>query len=199
MTATNSLLATKCTTHAECPWMQTFTGKKFYPLHPELLDVDIEDIAHMLALECRYNGATKVHFSVAQHSVMVSQAVPPANAWVGLFHDATEAFLKDIPRPLKIILADHYKPLERALARRIGDVVGADLVNLPESVEIADRRALATERRDLLVHKPDVTWDVRGLLEPYDYVIEPMTPAEAEKAFLIQAAKLMYTRGVRPT
>ena len=81
-------------------WMMLSNGKKFYPLEPDLELIDIEDIAISLSLICRYIGKTRSHYSVAEHSVYISQIVSPENALWGLMHDAAEAFVGDMPYPI---------------------------------------------------------------------------------------------------
>lgn len=88
-------------------WLQTFTGRQFWPLSPHPEDFDIEDIAHALAMKCRFNGHCISFYSVAQHSVLVAMECkrkwpdrPELPLW-GLLHDLAEAYLPDIPRPLK--------------------------------------------------------------------------------------------------
>lgn len=85
-------------------WMQTYTGRKFWPLNPRAEEVYIEDIAHSLALSCRFNGHCKVFYSIAQHSVLVSQIVKPTQQLIALLHDSAEAYLGDIIRPIKRFL-----------------------------------------------------------------------------------------------
>src|SRR5688500_14252940 len=87
-------------------YIRTYTGKEFYPLKPELDKIDIEDIAHALSNLCRFTGHTKQFYSVAQHSVLASEFVrvydnPHLNLFV-LLHDASEAYICDISRPLKV-------------------------------------------------------------------------------------------------
>lgn len=53
-------------------WLQTFTGKKIFPLNPRTEDICIADIAHSLSMQCRYNGHTKLFYSVAQHSAVMA-------------------------------------------------------------------------------------------------------------------------------
>ena len=81
--------------------MVTYTGKEFYPLDPNPADIDIKDIAHALSNCCRFAGHIKSFYSVAQHSVIVSELCEPENALAGLLHDASEAYLSDIARPVK--------------------------------------------------------------------------------------------------
>src|SRR4051812_6540197 len=82
-------------------WMQTISGKAFFPLDPRPADVDIQDIAHALAFQCRFGGHVKEFYSVAEHSVRVSLICAHEDAKWGLLHDATEAYLSDIVRPVK--------------------------------------------------------------------------------------------------
>lgn len=82
-------------------WIMTYTGRRFWPLDPTPEDVDIRDIAHALAMKCRYGGHAKRFYSVAQHSVIVSHYAPREHAMAGLLHDAAETYLADIPRPVK--------------------------------------------------------------------------------------------------
>jgi len=82
-------------------WIQTYTGKKFWAFDAAIADICIEDIAHALAMRCRFGCHCKEFYSVAQHSVIVSHHLPPELKLWGLLHDATEAYLPDVPRPQK--------------------------------------------------------------------------------------------------
>lgn len=82
-------------------WIQTFSGRQFFPLEPRVEDVCIEDIAHGLSNLCRYAGHCECFYSVAQHCLLVSRVVPREHALRGLLHDASEAYLIDVPRPIK--------------------------------------------------------------------------------------------------
>lgn len=83
----------------------TFTGT-FDPFNPQPEEVRIEDIAHHLAMICRYGGATPVFYSVAEHAVHVSRLVERVSgdarlALLALHHDSAEAYIHDIRRPIK--------------------------------------------------------------------------------------------------
>jgi len=163
-------------------WMQTVSGRMirvFDPSH-ESNEFVIEDIAHHLSLVCRFTGAVRVHYSVAQHSVLVSQLVPPEFALEGLLHDATEAYLNDMASPVKAGLPD-YKAAEDAMEQALAGRFG---IAWPKSdaVRRADGIAVATEARDLM-NNISTLWrlpekPLRGVL------IEPWTPAQAEQEFL---------------
>ena len=101
------------------PCLRTFTGKWVNPLALEPDDICIEDIAHALALTNRFGGHSKFPLNVAQHSVGVSLLCPgcPLSA---LLHDASEAYLGDIPRPLKHSEAfSAYRVIEARVQRAV--------------------------------------------------------------------------------
>ena len=96
-------------------WCQTYTGQISYPLEPEREQViSLEDIAHALAHQCRYNGHCKSFYSVAEHSVYVAEEIyrktsSYEDAMKGLLHDATEAYLGDMPRPIKALIPQFHE------------------------------------------------------------------------------------------
>ena len=92
-------------------WIQTYTGKKFFPMNPKTEDLDIIDIAHALSMKCRFVGHTKQFYSVAQHSVIVSWNC--SNPHLGLLHDAAEAYLPDVPAPIKDLYTQHIEMEEK--------------------------------------------------------------------------------------
>ena len=105
--------------------MRTYMGKKFYPQDLRVEDICIEDIVHGLSGELRFGGQSPNRITVAQHSVWVAEKLPDHLKLAGLLHDASEAYLKDIPSPVKDLLPD-YKRLEHDLMCVIADVFGLD-------------------------------------------------------------------------
>lgn len=159
-------------------WIQTYTGKVFWPLDPRPEDFCIEDIAHALSRICRFAGHTKRFYSVAQHSVFVARRC----GFVGLMHDFPEAYIGDMARPLK-----DFMPAFKTVEKRIWQA-GAIAFDLPQSlpkwVKWIDNEALITERRDLLTPTPYLWHESLEGITPAEQTIVPLSPAAAERAFL---------------
>lgn len=161
-------------------WMETFGGRKVNPFNVKEEDVDIRVIAHSLSLTCRYGGHCKVFYSVADHSIRVADIVEPKYQLAALLHDAGEAFLGDVIRPLKYNLPIIQEAEERALKVVMGKF-GVDWSeDVREAVKQADNIVGATEGRDLMYHVED--WG--KLPEPLEAKIRPMSFLEAEIIFL---------------
>ena len=169
-------------------WIQTFTGKAFYPFDPRPEDICIEDIAHALSNQCRYAGHTHKFYSVAEHSVLLSYAVHPQFARWALLHDSSEAYLTDIPRPIKHLLPQ-YKEAEARVMKCIVERFGLDPLEEPEQVREYDTRILHNER-DALLGRPPRSWGLVG--EPLTRLsIEGWSPVKAEGMFLEQYAAIL--------
>lgn len=162
-------------------WMQTFTGRAFFPMDPRPDDVDILDIAHGLSLLCRYNGHVRRFYSVAEHCVLMSHAVSPENALWALLHDATEAYVGDMIRPLKRQMPD-YAAAEDAVMAAICFRFGLDYTCPPE-IKAADTRILRDEREALLGPSP-LPWLSVEEVEPLGVFITPWGPERAEWEYL---------------
>jgi hypothetical protein len=160
-------------------WIQTFTGKQFWPTNPRAVDLDILDIAHALAMKCRYTGHTIRFYSVAQHCVIMSQNVPPEHALWALLHDATEAYLPDVARPVKAELAG-FREIEDRLMETIAGYFGLPMP-VPDIIHTMDRVMLETERRDLMT-EPPAPWSIKE--GPLKAQILPLMPSDAEAQFL---------------
>lgn len=162
-------------------WIITYTGRKFWPLSPLPEDVCIRDIAHALAMNCRWTGHVREFYSVAQHCVLVSQVVPMDVAMEGLLHDASEAYLSDIARPIKHTPDfTFYRRIEAKLEECIAEKFVLDYP-MTNEIRQADTTMLWTEMRDL-IKQCDAT--DTSVLPTYDFRIKPMQPKEAEAAFL---------------
>lgn len=157
--------------------MQTFTGKLIDLRTFSAEDVRLPDISHALSCINRYTGHTKVPYSVAQHSVMVSYLCEREEALWGLLHDASEAYLGDVARPLKIMLPQ-YVTLEKDVQRAIAGAFGMAWP-MPAAVKVADNRALIAEKRVLMTVDHD--WGIEA--EPVPHPIIPLHWQEAKKLF----------------
>jgi hypothetical protein len=168
-------------------WMGTYTGRKFWPLDPRAEDVDVLDVAHHLAMTCRYGGAVRRFYSVAEHSVLVSAHVAPDLAREALFHDAAEAYVGDLIRPLK-----HQPELAgfRAAEDRIYPVVmeAFGIASTPESraaISEVDDRIIVDETQALMT-RPEKYPVGRGL----GCFIVGFIPHQARNRFLARYEEL---------
>jgi hypothetical protein len=168
--------------------ISTFTGRRFWPLDARPGEVSILDIAHALSNQGRFTGHTTEFYSVAQHSVLVSEVVAPQYALWGLLHDATEAYLIDLASPVKMQIPE-YKVIEARLMEVIAAAFSLPLP-MPDEVHLADRILLMTEKRDLLPKSFDFSPLHGGGIEPLDYHVHAWTPKHAEHTFLHRFATL---------
>lgn len=172
-------------------WILTHSGKHFDLIDPQPDMVDALDIAHALSFACRYAGHCDYFYSVAQHSVLVSEIVPPELALEGLLHDAAEAYIGDVTRPLKLLLPDY-----RAIEHRVDQAIRAafDLPGLPSrEVKEADCILLATERRDLMP-KDATEWPVLNGIKPLNKGIHALNPGHAKSIFLERLVQICSIR-----
>lgn len=170
--------------------MQTFTGLAFYPMDPHLDDINIEDISHALSMLCRYGGHTDRFYSVAEHCVHVSRMVEPEFALWGLLHDATEAYMGDLIRPLKRAMPN-YVEFEENLMSYICYKFKLDAV-MPECVKKADTHVLVNERAALMKDAPQ-SWFAIENMEPHpDIKIEGWSPEVARFEYLKRFEELTY-------
>lgn len=140
-------------------WTQMHSGIAFWPLDPRADEVRIEDIAHSLSLLCRFGGHCSRFYSVAEHSVYVSWLVSREAALWGLLHDAAEAYVCDLPRPLKRMLPG-YSVIEGRVQAAIAEHFGLP-PEMPAEVKKADEALLLTEARELM-SAPPMPWEESG-------------------------------------
>lgn len=162
-------------------WIQTYTGKQFWALDPRPEEVDIEDIAHSLSMLCRFNGHCKEFFSVAEHSTIMTKLLYTTNEkkWA-LLHDAAEAYITDIPKPIKNCLPE-FKEIEDNILRAIATKFELEYP-IPPQIKDADLLMLSTER-EILLSEPPEPW--RWLPEPVDTrIIQCLSPKEAKEEFM---------------
>ncbi|KRQ11906.1 phosphohydrolase [Bradyrhizobium pachyrhizi] len=162
-------------------WMQTFSGLQFWPLDPRANEVRIQDIAAGLSKLCRYGGQSLRFYSVAEHCVHMANHAPDELKLAALLHDASEAYLCDIIRPIKPFLSNYLEieaGLERVIAQRFG------LSHpWPAEVKRLDTAILADER-DQAMAPPPVAWS-QTTEPPLGVTLQFWAPEVAQVEFLV--------------
>ena len=165
------------------------SGNYFNFMDPSGSSFTIEDVANGLAMTCRFGGQCRNFYSVAEHSIVASFHVTTEHAYAALMHDAAEAFIGDVPRPLKAILPD-YRHFERGVERAVLARFGVQLPVHPE-VKAIDLRMLATEQR--LVMENYDEWGPIKDITPLPISLPLWSPIEAKAHFLQRFDELSRT------
>ena len=164
--------------HTPCS-LRTVSGKYVNVFEPDPDTLDINDIAHALAHQPRFGGHLPKFFSVAQHSFLCSLEAPHNKelAFDLLMHDASEAYLIDLPRPIKVKILQ-YKEIEDNLMGVLAKKFG---FNWPMSgqVKVIDNWQLEREWNDLMLNR-----------EVTSYRITPWAPQDAKEVFLNEFNRL---------
>jgi hypothetical protein len=162
-------------------WMQTFTGRQYWPLDPRADEIDIVDIASALSKLCRYGGHTRRFYSVAEHCVLMARSdeCPPGDRLPALMHDASEGYVVDIIRPIKPYLAG-YALIESA--NMLAIAARFDFAWPPSrAIKEMDNRILLDER-DQAMARPPADWNIAG---PHlGVALQFWSPDEARAQFL---------------
>ncbi|TDW20493.1 hypothetical protein EV128_125123 [Rhizobium azibense] len=191
-------IVTNSTVHRG-PYMHSANGRKIWPFDPRPEEIDIEVVAHHLACNGRWNGATqhkqfrsRIFFSVAEHSVycaryMVEVLHCPQYELEALLHDAPEYLLSDMIRPIKHDPRVHpvYKPLEDRAEEVIAKRFNLSFP-MPKEVKMADEAVCAAESMQIVPKDPNDEWQSKlhddSKVAPYE--IEMMEPFRAKEFFL---------------
>jgi 5'-deoxynucleotidase YfbR-like HD superfamily hydrolase len=175
--------------------MTLYTGRRVDPWNLTVQDIDIVAIAHSLSNLCRFGGHTNKFYSVAQHCIRVASIVPKEDRLEGLLHDATEAYIQDVVRPVKIRLKE-YKELEHRVWMQFAFKYGLP-GSFSETIKRADDASLKSEIRQFLnnpgrdIELADPYWTN---VEEVDEVHRTLAPDEAEAMFLMTYADAIAQR-----
>lgn len=170
---------------AMSPTILTADGLYFDFLDPTSESITLEAVARGLSNICRFNGQCHRFYSVAEHSVLVSRRVPEQDARAALMHDAAEAFIGDVTKPLKRLLPD-YQAIEQRVEAAVFARFGIPLP-LPESVKRADREMLYVEQRQAMLNADGWSWATETDDVP-DLAF--LSPTDAYAAFMARAREL---------
>lgn len=138
-------------------FIPTYTNRQVDPFDLKPEDIDIRDIAQGLSMLCRYAGHVEQHYSVAQHSVMVCDMLPYDLKFTGLLHDASEAYIVDLPAPVKDRLPE-YRKLEDKVMKAISSKFGFTYP-LPQEVVDVDKWMFRIERSFIMKKYYIQAWD----------------------------------------
>lgn len=167
------------------PYIETVTGRKVHFLKPSPDEINIKDIAFSLSNQCRFNGHVQF-YSVAEHSVMVAAMLQEKDQLAGLLHDAAEAYLSDIPSPVKQYLPD-YKNIEEIVQKAINEKFDVD--TFTEDIKHADKKA-SYQEASYLLDSGGVDW-VPVLFQPQSkFKPHCLTPKDAFVLFMDWYTKL---------
>jgi hypothetical protein len=156
--------------------IRTFMGKMIDPLAPDPDLITLVDIAHALSNICRWNGHTMKFYSVAEHCIFVCNLVQsPEDKLAAMLHDASEAYIADVSRPVKHRLKNYFEveyELMMVISRKFG-------FQYPLSAEVkaADNAALEWEWNNIVLSNN----------------IETMSPIQAKREFIRQMEILTHT------
>lgn len=131
--------------------IRTFTGRYVDPLNLRADDICIEDIAHALSFIPRFGGHLPVFLSVAKHSVHCCSLVEREHRLAALLHDASEAYLLDVPSPVKERIPG-YRQAEEHIMQTVADRYGFQWP-LSAAVKEADRSALHYEWNKYVINE----------------------------------------------
>jgi uncharacterized protein len=180
-----------------CNSILTFSGQYVDLLDPDPDTINIGDIAKALSQINRFGGHTRVPYTVAQHSLLVSENVPPEFALQALLHDAAEAYVGDVVRPLKYMAdmrsyRDRESIMQAAIYQRFG--LGMHQTDAcRSSIRCADLVMLATERRDLMPPCP-TPWPILHGVTPLAKSIRPAPAPIVAVRFMKRFEQLMVAQ-----
>lgn len=194
MSAAETATQVEARTRRRGDWMQTYTGKQFWPMDPRADEVDIVDIAHALSLSCRYAGHCINFYSVAEHSVLMTrwlqkQKAPIETQRWALLHDAAEAYLVDVPRPLKASLTG-YAEAEANVMAAICERFALGSTEMPHEVKQVDNRILVDEYQQNLA--PSAVDRAYKFGPRLGVQLQCWRPRVAETAFLHEFQRLSW-------
>ena len=183
------------------PYLQTVSGRWVNPFDPDPDQIELADIARALANQCRFGGHCRTFYSVAQHCVIVSELIEEEggtahDALAALMHDAAEAYLGDLPHPIKhrsqlgLAFRQAEEPLDRVIRTRFS------IVDSPMAIKRIDRALLATER--LAFSAERWQWPELVGIEPLGIELVAWSPDHAAETFIQRFEELDSRRRVAP-
>jgi len=166
-------------------WMQVGEGRIFYPLDPRPEEVFIDDIGMALSRLIRYNGLSDTWITVAQHSVQCEYMIYKdggtfEDRLAMLMHDAAEAYIGDMIRPLKCMFPE-FKKIEANIYAAIEEALGLPTMD-EKTIKHYDNLAWAWEKRDFYPSSRD--WPYTPDLPAYLPTMRQWSHSKSRKMFM---------------
>lgn len=163
-------------------YIGTYTGKKYHFINPSIDEVCIEDIAQALSMNCRYSGHVNAFYSVAEHSCIVADYIyhetgNKREALSALLHDASEAYLTDIPHPMKPFLIG-YEEIEKRAEKVIQERFNIEPMS--DLIKYVDTNIVRAEVEVLFNEVPD--WALA--YDHLEILVMRLTPEKAKDEFM---------------
>jgi hypothetical protein len=163
-------------------YIGTYTNKKYHFLNPSVSEVCIEDISQALSMNCRYSGHVKSFYSVAEHSCIIfdlalKETGDLIEAYSGLMHDASEAYLTDVPRPIKPHL-EGYSDIEQKAEKIIQDAF--NFTPMSNYIKYVDTHICGIEAKQLFQVTPSWADD----FDHIDIQVKGWMPDQAKREFM---------------
>ena len=182
------------------PSIRTVTGKRVDLIDPSPDSIDLEDIAVGLSNQCRFGGQTYRHYSVAEHCVAcydnaVRVGEPLDVQLAVLLHDAAEAYLGDVIRPLKLAIGEQYLILEEMMQDAIDQAFFIDTFEHHDVIKMHDNAICEAEMKEIC---PEDYKEVRGQFDAlklghrraFHYVPQFLSAEESRKLYQRTVAKV---------
>jgi hypothetical protein len=142
--------------------INTNSGQQINLLQPDPETLLLEDIAIGLSHTCRFGGQIPVFYSVAKHSMLVAALAPPKFRLEALMHDAPEAYIQDIVKPLKHLLSPLYDKIEKRFTLAMCYKFKMRISVLENDIKRYDMQALVIENDAFRFDKLDGLRDALG-------------------------------------
>lgn len=173
--------------------IKLLNGKYLDLLNPDPVVIDLPTIATVLGRICRFGGHSPRFYSVAEHCVQMTRLATkqgiknPALRSI-LLHDAAEAYIGDVTKPLKNLLTE-YHAIETNVEEAIAEHFGCDFAEHRAVIKTYDRAMLSIEKQQLWPDDAE-RWEGFSNVDSDGIKLQYWSPEQAARMFVIKAQHL---------